>query len=388
VLAAGCGANHPAPTPKDLVLVGSAQLVGLGGTTRWTAEYRLTDFSETDVTDQAQLQSSDPKVVSISKGGVLTAAGYGSVVISASYQSFSVRRTVQVVPLEALGLTVTTSLSFTAVGQTRQLVAVVRFNDNSTVDVSADTEWHSSDSSIVDVTASGALTTTGLGTTMITAKYGAQGLTALVTVEPPGTIVVSGRVRLPGNGGEGQLLGVAGFKVTNTDLGNSVLSDAQGRYAIVAAVGTRLTFEKTGFEPAELVVAGPTAVPAVQQLIRIPAGETATTTIFENDVTYDPSPSFHCDNCRLIRVVCPATGSLTVQLNWTGTSKTLVFWANGQQSISAAGAQEHVLTLAVSAGELLLYINAGIGNFVNLTVSTSFGPSSVGGRSTGSVYLP
>lgn len=376
-LAAGCGPNHPDPVPYQLVLVGTAQFVGLGGTSQWTARIRQTDFSETDVTGQAQWQSSDPKVASISSGGVLTAVAFGSTVVSVHYQSFFEQRTVQIVPRAAVGLTLTTSLSFTAVGQTRQLVAVVRFNDNSTIDVSTDAEWHSNDPSIVDVTASGAATASGLGTATITVKYGAMGLTTLMTVLPPGAFVVSGRVRLPGNGGGGQLLGVPGFTVTNTDLGSSVLSNAQGRYTIVAAIGTRLTFEKSGFEPAELVVSRPTEEPTVQQLIRIPAGETATATIFENDVTYDPSPLFHCDNCRLIRVVSPAAGTLHVQINWTASFGALALWINGAQ-LDGTGPQPLIADVPVNAGESVLYVRVGSGHFINFTLKTSFLPSPSG----------
>ena len=178
-------------------------------------------------------------------------------------------------------------------------------------------QWTSSDSSITHSSPlRSVLTTTGYGTATITVRYGALTFGEGMSVLPPGGFIVTGRVRLPGNGGGGEHLGVPGFTVTNTDLGFSVVSDTQGRYGIAAGNGMRLTFEKAGFETTELIVSSATFDQAVQQLIRLTAGDTATTTIFENDVAYDPSPAFHCENCRLIRVVSPAAGTLHIQVDW------------------------------------------------------------------------
>jgi hypothetical protein len=357
------------------VLTGTSQFVGLGSTSQWTVRERLTNWTETDMPGPPEWESSDPKVASVSPDGVVTAVAFGAAVISVRYQSLSARKSVLIFPKSPLGLGVITDLNFTAAGETRQLTAVVRFNDDSTIDVTADTQWTSNDSSIALVTASGVLTTAGFGTGTITVQYGTLTANASVSVLPPGAISVSGRVRLPGNGGGGQFLGVAGFTVTNTDLGNSALSNAQGRYSIVAAIGNRLTFEKTGFETAELVVSSASADPTVQQLIRITAGETATTRIFENDITYDPSPAFHCDNCRLIRVVSPAAGTLHVQIDSSGS---VVLWTNGVQ-FGMTTASQLIADVAVDAGESLLYIRGGFGAFTSLTLKTSLLPSPSGG---------
>jgi len=358
----------------NLVLSGTPQIVGVGSTSQLTARLQFTDYSVTDMPSPPEWVSSDPKVASVSPSGVVTAVGFGSAVISAKYQTAIGRQNVQVVQLAPLGLSVATNLSFTSVGQTAQLTALVRYNNNTSIDVTGETQWNSSNPSVVAVTASGDLTTTGLGSATITGQYGTMQLTTVATVLPPGTFVVSGRIRLPGNGGGGELLGVPGFTVTNTDLGNSVVSNAQGQYTIPGvSVLTRLLFEKAGFEPAELVVTGANASPTVQQLIRIVGGGTASATIFENDITYDPSPAFHCDNCRLVRVVNSEAGALHVQIDWTGTSGALLLWTNGTTFGSEAGTKQLIADIPMAAGETALYIRAGSGNFVQLTLKTSFG---------------
>jgi hypothetical protein len=363
----GCGPTQPAPTPRDLVLTGTSLLVGLGATRQWTVRLRLTDYTETDIPGPAEWASSDPKVASVSSNGLITSASFGTTVISVHYQSAWARKTMIVSPLTPVGLGVPTDLAFTGVGETRQLTAVMRSNDDSTVDVSADAQWTSSDSSVAAVTPSGIATTTGFGSVTISVQYGGLTATALVSVFPPGGFLVSGRVRLPGNGGEGQFLGVPDFTVTNPDYGNSVTSNTRGSYTIVAAMGTHLAFTKTGFEPAELVVSESTGDATVQQLIRITAGDSATTHIFPNDVTYDPSPAFHCDNCRLIRVVSPTAGTLHVQIDWT-SGGALVLWTNGAR-FDGTGPQQLIADISVDAGESVLYVRAG--SSASFTLKTS-----------------
>jgi hypothetical protein len=376
-VATGCGPTQPTPAPRDLVLTGTSQLVGIGATRQWTVRERLTNWTETDIPGQAEWASSDPKVASVSSNGLITSLAFGTTVISVHYQSAWARKTLIVSPLTPVGLGVPTDLAFTAVGETRQLTAVVRSNDDSTVDVTADAQWSSNDPSIVTVTPSGTATTTGFGSAAIRVQYGELAATASISVFPPGTFLVSGRVRLPGNGGEGRLLGVPDFTVTNPDYGNSVMSNTLGTYTIVAGIGTHLAFTKTGFEPAELVVTGSTGDQPVQQLIRITAGDSAKTTIFENDVTYDPSPAFHCDNCRLIRVVSPAAGTLHIQIDSTSTA-ALVLWTNGAKFLGT-GPQQLIADVPVDAGESLLYIRVGSGTFTALTLKTSLVAPPVGG---------
>jgi len=375
---AGCGPTQATPTPRDLVLTGTSQFIGLGTTSQWTVRQRLTNWAETDMPGPPEWTSSDPKVASVSRDGVVTSASFGTTVISVTYKTLSARKSVLVSPKTPVGLGVLTDLTFTAAGQNRQLTAVVRSDDDSTVDVTADAQWTSSDSSIALISASGVLTTTGYGTATITVRYGALTFGEGMSVLPSGGFIVTGRVRLPGNGGGGEHLGVPGFTVTNTDLGFSVVSDTQGRYGIAAANGMRLTFEKAGFETTELIVSSATFDQPVQQLIRLTAGDTATTTIFENDVAYDPSPAFHCENCRLIRVVSPAAGTLHVQVDWPSSFASPVLWANGR-TFNATAARQLIADVPVDAGESVLYIQAGSGIFATLTVKTSLQPAPGGG---------
>ena len=122
---AGCGPTQATPTPRDLVLTGASQLVGLGSTSQLSVRERLTNWTETDMPGPAEWTSSDPKVASVSQDGMVTTASFGTTVISVTYKTLSARKTVLVSPKTPLGLAVLTDLTFTAAGQDRQLTAVV-----------------------------------------------------------------------------------------------------------------------------------------------------------------------------------------------------------------------------------------------------------------------
>jgi hypothetical protein len=373
LLATGCGPSKSTsgtPVPKALFISSPPALFGIGKTSQLAANERLSDYSLVVVTNQATWTSSNPSAATISSGGLLTTTGIGSTTISASYQSFSASAIMSVQTPIATSLSISPTSTFTAVGQTQQLVATAGFNDGTTQNVSSSAQWSSDAPSYVDVAAGGLASSGALGVASIQVSYGNRFASTTMSVTPPGTFATRGRVRLPG-GGNSEGLGVPDFTIVNSVTGVSTQSDAKGQYNMGGlTTATLLVFTKSGFETAELVPTPIVSEVIVQQLIRINAGDTTTSVIRENDIVYDPSPTFHCDNCRLVRVVNPAAGTLHVLLSWTNQS-TMTIWANGTVLGPTKGG-----TLAgdipVTAGELSLYIRLTGGNTtVTLTTSTA-----------------
>jgi hypothetical protein len=369
---AGCGPSGNGHTQPAVTLsvTNPSVLIGVGKTSQLAATERLSDSSLVTITNQATWTSSNPSVFTISSSGLLTTTGIGAATISASYQSLTVTRTLTVQPLVATSLKIAAPPTFTAAGQTQPLTAMVTFNDGSSQDVSSSAQWSSNDPSVADVSTGGLASSSALGIATIIARYSGLTAVATLTVTPPGTFATQGRVRLPG-AGNSEGLGVPDFTITNGVTGVSVQSDALGQFNLGGLTsGTHLVFTKSDFETAEMVPVPTYSEVTVQKVVRITAGDTVTSVIRENDIVYDPSPTFHCDNCRLIRVVNPADGTLHVVLSWTNQS-TMTIWANGTVIGPAKGG---TLTgdIPVTAGELLLYIRLVGGNTtVTLATSTS-----------------
>lgn len=68
-------------------------------------------------------------------------------------------------------LVIAGNASFTALGQTSQLSAIVSFSDGTSQNVTTSASWISSNSSVVSVSSSGLATARGAGTALITAAY-------------------------------------------------------------------------------------------------------------------------------------------------------------------------------------------------------------------------
>jgi hypothetical protein len=184
-------------------------------------------------------------------------------------------------------------------------------------------------------------------------------------------------VKLPGHGG------VPDFRVVDTKSGRTTTSSVTGGYSpgwytLGGLTGsTRITFEKAGFEPAEIVVTGPAlnggGEVKVQQIYRIAAGERVQTTIAPHDVEYAIGPSESCVNCRMIRVVTPAPGTLHLTLT-SNMPRALTVWVNGRRFVGLPGGPLEA-AVPVSAGEVVLYAGGGPsedGVYVPLTLTTSF----------------
>jgi hypothetical protein len=375
-----CGKSPTQPTPASsgptLNIVGVQIVTAIGQTFQLKATSGVSGQTPKDVTSDTQWASSDPSVATVSEGGLVTVVGIGLGDISAKYQSLTVTQRVTAVPV-AWALNFTGNPSLSAVGDTSQLHAMVSLLSGGTADATNYVTWTTMTVPSVVRVSKGLLTADALGWGEVSASYpGAGSRVFPITVTPPGTFIVGGFVKLPGHAG------VAGFHVLDTQSGRSTIASSSGNYSpgwyTLGGLtdNTRLTFDKAGYEPAELVLTGPVdplgGEVKVQQLYRITAGDTVQTTIAPHDVEYDVSPSGPCVSCRLIRVVNPAPGTLHLKLTWNVATAALSLWVNGERF---AGTRGGPLTVDVpaDAGELVLYVGVGtVGlNYVTMTLTTS-----------------
>jgi hypothetical protein len=263
---------------------------------------------------------------------------------------------------------------FTAIGETSQLTVTVDAADGKTQDVTRYIQWTTTGAPLASVSPDGLLTARGLGSTTILARFQLGTSPPLfqsmhVTVTPPGTFLVTGRVREPGSGS------VSGARVLNLASGQTVLTPPDGTYSFVFVTDGHLSVTKNDYEAAELdgTRNGFDDVP-LQRIIRLAAGASVSPTLAPNDMDYLVNPATHCQPCRLIRVTSPTSGTMHVRVTWSDPPSVLNVWVNGQAFLGNPVLREVVADVPVGAGEVVLFVGkvAGkVGDYVPFTLATA-----------------
>lgn len=142
-----------------LVITPSAVTVPKGASTRLVATGTYSDGTTQDVTALALWSSSDPQVAAVSNvpatRGEVQARAVGGVGITATLEGQVAHATVTVSPATVTSLEITPAAPSVAKGTTQQLQAVATFSDGSTLDVTEQAAWSSSDNAIASVTTVG-----------------------------------------------------------------------------------------------------------------------------------------------------------------------------------------------------------------------------------------
>jgi hypothetical protein len=271
--------------------------------------------------------------------------------------------------LSVTRLDLTGNVTLTTVGETSQLTATATLSDGTVKDVTSDanTQWTSTDRSVITVSSSGLLTVVALGSSRVDVTYLPRsvvittslptpptlrvGTSKIVTATPAGTFVITGWVREPGESG------VPSVRVTDTASGRVVQTNQGGGYSIAQLLSAQphLRFDKDGYEPVELDATPSNSEVAIQRIIRLVAGDTVTPPILRpHDLSYLVGRD-RCYPCRLVRVMVPIAGTLHVDVTWTEASPTLTLWAGGQLFTGAS--RELVADVPVKApGEVVMYL--------------------------------
>jgi phospholipase C len=170
-----------AVTPANLTL-------GSGVTQQFTATGTYSDGSTQNLTSTATWASSATAVATINSAGLATTVSAGSTTISATSGSISGSTTLTVTSLTLVSITVTPANPSIALGTTQQFTATGNYSDGSTQDLTSAAYWTSSALNVATISDSvptiGLATSTGVGTTTITATSGNISGTATLTITP------------------------------------------------------------------------------------------------------------------------------------------------------------------------------------------------------------
>ena len=187
----------------------------------------------------------------------------------------------------------------------------------------------------------------------MSARFSNKNAVTTVTATPPGTFVISGRVREPGQGG------VLDAMITDRGTGFSTMANVDGIFQLGAlpTPQARLGITKAEYEPRELDATSSTDVDApIQRIVRLTAGDSIEPApLAPNDLSYDVDGA-RCEPCRMIRVIVPTTGDMQLVLTWDALAK-LTLYGSGMALTGDNGRAEGFLTIS-TPHELVVYVGA------------------------------
>jgi len=126
-----------------------------------------------DVTHKVSWSSSNILVVTVSDGH-LYSVGPGEATVRASIGEQSATFEVTVVEKSVVSLTLVSDAQYATAGQTRSWSAIAQYNDGSSVDVTADADWSSSDEAIVVIDEPGELQAVAAGMATVSVAFAGQ----------------------------------------------------------------------------------------------------------------------------------------------------------------------------------------------------------------------
>ncbi len=174
----------PAILQSIVVTPINSSIAGLSKTVTFAAAGTYSDGTIVDVTGSAVWASSLMGIATISAGGTATTVAAGTTSISATLGSISGKTnlTVTALVLNTNGLQITPANPNVGAGSPLQLTLTATFTDGSTQNVAASSTWISGDITKATVNSTGLVTGVAAGSTIITASYGNQSTTTIVTV--------------------------------------------------------------------------------------------------------------------------------------------------------------------------------------------------------------
>ena len=243
-----------------------------------------------------------------------------------------------------------------SIGETSQLTATATFADGSILDVTRQAQWTVQFPAVAAIGSDGMLVGRALGLTTISARYPITTPsvfgTGSVTVTPPGTFALSGRVREPGSGS------ISAASVVHVESGQSVQTSTFGDFVMGGLAGRlRLRVTKTGYEDSDAeATANEFLDIPLQRPVHVQAGAAAySSRLAPNDVEHRADAATLCQPCRLIRVTTATPGPASITLRWTG-SPTLQVWVNGRSFQAASGDREITADAELGIGDTIVFI--------------------------------
>ena len=195
--------NQIVVSPATLVSLSvqsSSATIPLGSNAQFTATGTYTDGSTADLTNTATWASQPAGIVIVSAAGLGAAKTVGSAIVTATSAGISGSSKLTVSSASLVSIAVHSPGTAVPLGTKAQLGATGTYTDGSTADITNTATWTSSPAGILNIGASGAATTTAVGSATVTATSGGKSGSGVFTVSPAALVsiqVSSARSSLP-----------------------------------------------------------------------------------------------------------------------------------------------------------------------------------------------
>ncbi len=173
----GCTEDEAQRLRRSITIVQETAVLQEGGTFQLAALAHFSDDTAEDVTARAEWTSSDPAVVTIDESGLATAVGEGVATVIAAYGGFESAPTTITVegpepPAALQALRILPELSFLKAGGTLQFTAIGVYDDGSSVQLTDQLTWRTSDSAVAAISQDGLVTAVAKGSAEIRVERG------------------------------------------------------------------------------------------------------------------------------------------------------------------------------------------------------------------------
>ena len=187
----GCHSSSGSYSPPAVQLTSIAvgppdSSVAMGLSSQFTATGLYSDGSKQDVSSQVTWSSTNAAAAWISNAGLATTAGPGSTLITAKLGKMYGSTSLNVTAATLVVIDLTPTNASLANGLSGRFIATGVYTDNSVHDITASVTWASSVNSVASISnapgSNGMTTTTGPGSTIISASLGAVSASTTLTV--------------------------------------------------------------------------------------------------------------------------------------------------------------------------------------------------------------
>lgn len=159
-------------TLKSIAVTPETPSVQVGKTQQMTATGTYSDGSTKTITSTVDWTSSDTSEASVSSTGLVTGVAPGTVTVTAALDDLSGTTSVTVTIANLASIAITPNNASILSDGSQQFTAIGTLDDGSTVNITDEVTWNSSDTSVATINSSGLATAVATGTTNITAISG------------------------------------------------------------------------------------------------------------------------------------------------------------------------------------------------------------------------
>jgi len=306
--------------------------IAKGDSEQFTATGTFLDNSTQNLTGSVTWTSQTNSVATVTAGGSVTAAGFGTSKIQAASGTINGSATLTVTAAALVSIAVTAPSLSIAKGTSEQFTATGTFSDNSTQNLSSSVTWTSQTGSVATVTSGGLVTGAGLGTSNIQAASGAINGSATLTVTAATLVSIAVTPANPtiGTTGAEQFTATGTFSDDSTqnltasviwsssNTGIATISNAAGTNGLASAVANGTSTIKAALGAVNGSTILTVSAVSLQAVVVSPQNPS----IADNGVTQAFTATGHFSD--------GSTQNLTSSATWTSSS-------SGVASVSAAG---------------------------------------------------